>query len=108
MTSAGQPVAIGGITIGPGVRLGGTAVGGPVVAPGTGGGALDDLADVDAPPDQPGLLERQGDGRVRPVPRDEITTEWFSGHGQPPPVIGGAKRGDMYLDLDTGELYQLA
>lgn len=71
MTQAGQPVSVGGIVIGPPVRVGGTSVGGPVVAPGTGGAntELDDLVDVDAPPAQPGVLERQGDGLVRPVAR---------------------------------------
>lgn len=33
---------------------------------------LDDLADVDAPPDTPGLLERQDDQTVRPVSVDTV------------------------------------
>lgn len=47
----------------------------PVFVPGTavGGAArLDDLLDVDAPVGAPGLLERQDDGRVHPVTRDEV------------------------------------
>lgn len=40
-----------------------------------------------------------GDGRV---------AAWFTGHGPPPAVIIGAAVGDMYVDLDTGALYQLS
>ncbi|MCF7547617.1 hypothetical protein [Pseudonocardia sp. WMMC193] len=80
---------------------------GPPGEPGPGAVVLDDLEDVEAPSGVAGLLERQGDGVVRAVPRDEITSEWFQGHGAPPPVIPGAKRGDMYVDLDSGAFYQL-
>lgn len=31
---------------------------------------------------------------------------WFTGHG-PPVIVVGAQAGDMYVDLDTGALYQL-
>lgn len=34
--------------------------------------AIDDLTDVAAPPAAVGLLERQGDGIVRPVTRDAV------------------------------------
>lgn len=77
MTAAGTPVRVDGVVIGVPVRVGGTAVGGPVVAPGTGSGTaeLDDLTDVDAPPAAPGVLERQDDGRVRPVTRTQLLAD---------------------------------
>jgi len=33
--------------------------------------------------------------------------DWFTGHGAPNGTIVGAALGDMYMDLDTGLLYQL-
>lgn len=97
MTQAGHPVQLGGPIVGTAVSVGAAGA-----RP-----AFDDLVDVDAPAGEPGLLERQGDGKVRAIPRDDVTQEWFSGSGGPPPVIPGAKRGDMYIDLDSGQLYQL-
>ncbi|GAY12022.1 hypothetical protein [Pseudonocardia sp. N23] len=57
------------------VEIGGGSDAVPVFVPGTAvGGAsrLDDLLDVDAPAGSPGLLERQDDGRVHPVSRDDV------------------------------------
>ena len=33
--------------------------------------------------------------------------QWFAGDGPPPVTIIGSKRGDMYLNRLTGELFQL-
>jgi hypothetical protein len=35
-------------------------------------------------------------------------TRWFTGTGAPPAEIPGAIEGDLYLDLETGEVYELA
>ena len=111
MTTTGAAVPLPTrVRVGEAVTVPGTTPGqGVIVIPDTGGHrtGFGDLVDVDAPADQLGLLERQGDGKIRAVARDEITTEWYSGTGPPPQVLVGAKRGDMYLDLDTGQLYQL-
>ena len=39
-------------------------------------------------------------------PGEDVVVDWFTGHG-PPGLVVGAGIGDMYVDLDTGELYQL-
>lgn len=103
----GNPIDLStGPRLGGGISFGPTSPSGGVAVPPR-ANVLDELGDVDAPTSDPGLLERQSDGVVRPVPRDEITSEWFSGRGEPPPVIPGAKKGDMYVDLDSGAFYQL-
>lgn len=43
-----------------------------VTVPGASATRVDDLLDVNAPPAVAGLLERQGDGIVRPVTRDAV------------------------------------
>jgi hypothetical protein len=64
----GYPVEAGQITTVPGEPpTGGPATEHPL--------ALNDLADVDAPPATVGVLERQTSGVVRPVPRAEIIAE---------------------------------
>ena len=33
--------------------------------------------------------------------------DWFTGTGPPPPALIGAGPGDMYINVATGDLYQL-
>lgn len=47
------------------------------------------------------VAQRQPDTWVPP------TGPLHEGHGPPPAVIPGARVGDIYLDLDTGNLYEL-
>ena len=106
-SNLGDPIDLGtGPRLGGGISFGPSSPSGGVAVPPR-AAELDELADVDAPPTELGVLERQGDGKVRATPRDELTSEWFQGYGAPPPVIPGAKRGDMYVDLDSGAFYQL-
>ena len=35
-------------------------------------------------------------------------TGWFTGTGEPPAELAGAIAGDLYLDLSSGQVYQLA
>lgn len=34
-------------------------------------------------------------------------TSWFTGHGPPPTPVPGAVPGDLYLDIDTGNVWAL-
>lgn len=45
-------------------------------------------------------------GPEGPMGRPGDFVDWFTGHG-PPGLIIGAAAGDMYIDEDTGTLYQL-
>lgn len=38
---------------------------------------------------------------------DHPIVDWFTGIGPPPAALIGAGPGDMYIDLETGTLYQL-
>lgn len=90
--SVGPPLHLGGTTVGQPLQGGGVRVGGPVVVgAGAARPALDDLVDVDAPPEQVGLLERQADRTVRPVTRAEILA----------PHIGAAEPHPAYDDLPS-------
>jgi hypothetical protein len=40
-------------------------------------------------------------------PQGERGTGWFVGNGPPPAEIEGSRPGDLYLNLDTGDVYQL-
>jgi hypothetical protein len=40
-------------------------------------------------------------------PQGPRGTSWFTGHGPPTPRPTGAVAGDLYLDLSTGNVYQL-
>lgn len=72
--TAGSPIYLGdGPLLGVAVYLGGAATGPGVTGPPPASSTtLTGLTDVDAPPDVPGVLERQDDGQVRPVSRAEV------------------------------------
>lgn len=42
-----------------------------------------------------------GGGSVNPI------VDWFTGIGPPPDALIGAGPGDMYIDIESGILYQL-
>lgn len=59
-------------------------------------------------PDVGTLVPTEGpQGPEGPQGRPGEIVDWFTGHG-PPGLIIGAGPGDMYIDEDTGTLYQLS
>lgn len=45
--------------------------------------------------------------RSNPGPSGRDGTTWHWGNGAPPATVAGAKRGDFWLDMSTGDVYEL-
>lgn len=68
-----------------------------------------DLGGIAGPPGPPGAPGSPGATGVPGAPGEqgERGTGWFVGSGPPPAVIEGSRPGDLYLNIDTGDVYQL-